>query len=364
VHRNHSEEENRSEEGNHSKEENAIHTNKHADSDEEEEVKKGAAFKLKLVKAAEQGCCACGGHCDSSQVYCNQGKGFCEKCGCTWNDDFKPTDFGGSPHAWCAKGKMDSWRVPAAPEYMPAASSPLLIKVLTYNLEWWKVYMKKGGEGGREGHLVASSGPYDFIGLQECQNPWRLLGDGGLGDAYFAYQGGRGQDSVAVCAAYRKAAWEELAHGEEFVAEDGGGKGNYYGKRLAVWFRLKHRKTGEVVLFLVHHGPLPLSSGGLCGGHATGYNLLELMASKARTGDAIIFVGDFNAGPGSMTVQTVESQLTRVYSGWRFGGIDHIFTNLGGARVADKRNLGGAGSDHDALSVTLKLGEVSKKAVV
>merc|ERR550532_82651 len=306
------------------------------------------------VVAAIHGCCTWTGKCDSSQAFCNINKGRCKGCGGQWKTNTSPRDFGGWDKAWCAKGKMDTWALPSVPTYKPVSRKPINVKILDWNLAWFEVYKKKGGEGGQQGRWLASSGPYDIIGFQECQNPWRILGDGGLMDTYHAYQGGGGKDSTAICVLYKKDTWDELGHGEKKVAEDRPGKWSYFGKRLAVWFRLRHKDTGETVMFVNHHGPLPLGSGGICGGHATAYNILEVIQNNSKVDDAIILVGDFNAGADSLTVNQLSSTLTRCYSGVKFRGIDHFFTNFNVKRVVHAANFGGHGSDHDALSITFK----------
>lgn len=320
---------------------------------------------IKLITAAIHGCCTWTGKCDGSQEYCNANEGRCKTCGGGWKNSTKPTDFGGWDGGWCAsKGQMKEWELPQIPVYKSTGQAALQVKVLTYNLEWWEVYRKKGGEGGRQGQLIASSGPYDIMGFQECQDPWRVLADAGKMDYYFAYQGGGAKDSTAVCVLYAKDTWDALAHGEEPVAEDVAGKWTYFGKRLAVWYRLQHKQTKEIVFFVNHHGPLPLGSGGVCGGHATAYNILEVIQRNSKPGDAIIIVGDFNAQADSMTVSQLASQLKRAYSGWKFNGIDHVLSNLDTHHVTAHANLGGAGSDHDALTVTFELGPQGTNAVV
>mmetsp|Transcript_131184 Transcript_131184/g.255624 ORF Transcript_131184/g.255624 Transcript_131184/m.255624 type:complete len:514 (-) Transcript_131184:66-1607(-) len=308
------------------------------------------------IVAAIHGCCTWNGPCDSSNAFCNVNEGKCKGCGGHWKTNTTPRDFGGWDKAWCAKGKMDSWALPSMPAYKPASRKSLTVKILDWNLAWYAVYTKKGGEGGQQGKWLASSGPYDIMGFQECQNPWRVLGDGGLSDTYHAYQGGGAKDSEAICVLYKKDTWDELEHGEDNVAEDKPGKWTYFGKRLVVWFRLRHKETKETVMFVNHHGPLPLGSGGICGGHATAYNILEVMQNNSKTGDAIILVGDFNAGADSLTVNQLSSTLTRCFSGYKFNGIDHLFTNFDAKRMVNSANLGGHGSDHDALTISVKLG--------
>jgi len=152
--------------------------------------------------------------------------------------------------------------------------------------------------------------------------------------------------------AYRTKAWKALGHGRADVAEDYFGK-SYYGKREAVWLRLRHRATLKVVFFVNHHGPLPIDSGGQCGGEATAYNLLHLIEQEAHEGDAVILVGDFNADTWSATVQTLMRVLHKVASGASFGGIDNILSNTGAASTVSTQVLRHGGSDHHALEAVL-----------
>merc|ERR1719343_1242821 len=105
------------------------------------------------------------------------------------------------------------------------------------------------------------------------------------------------------------------------------------------------------MLFVNHHGPLPISSGGVCGGAAVAYNILHVVAANAQPGDLVIVAGDFNAQEGSNTIQHLESRLRRAAG----GGIDYIFSNLGAGAAISASNLGNGGSDHDAISAVLRV---------
>jgi hypothetical protein len=156
--------------------------------------------------------------------------------------------------------------------------------------------------------------------------------------------------------AYRKAAWMLLDNGDGLVAEDGHWvKGNYYGTRTFMWLRLRHVASGRDVFFGNHHGPLPVNSGGLCGGLATAYNVLKIIHDNMNETDAVILVGDFNADPTSATVQMIGSQLPQVYNGSKFGGVDNFLTNIADRHVLERHKYGGGGSDHDAVGVVFNL---------
>mmetsp|Transcript_103838 Transcript_103838/g.278953 ORF Transcript_103838/g.278953 Transcript_103838/m.278953 type:complete len:121 (-) Transcript_103838:117-479(-) len=120
-----------------------------------------------------------------------------------------------------------------------------------------------------------------------------------------------------------------------------------------MWARLQHHETGQVVFFLNHHGPLPVDTGGMCGGEATAFNLLKLIATTAHAGDVVVLVGDFNAGPETETLKSLRTRLHPVYTGTSFGGVDHVLSSC--TTVISNRNLGSGGSDHDALETVIQL---------
>jgi len=228
---------------------------------------------------------------------------------------------------------------------------PVDVKVLTYNLFWWNLFDKRGGAGGMAGKLIAgsSSPPYDFMGFQECRDPNRVLSDGKLLAEFTPVAGAYG-----LAMAFRHTAWSLLASGMADVAEDMQGA-TYYGRRGAQWMRLLHRVSGRTALFLNHHGPLPIGSGGAWGPLITARKVLQVAMRNGQRGDAIVLVGDFNAGGGSVTLREVQTHLNHVYSGRFGGGIDNIFSNVRG-NVISVQNLGTGGSDHDALSAVIQLG--------
>mmetsp|Transcript_10071 Transcript_10071/g.25223 ORF Transcript_10071/g.25223 Transcript_10071/m.25223 type:complete len:394 (-) Transcript_10071:204-1385(-) len=223
------------------------------------------------------------------------------------------------------------------------------VKVLTYNLFWWNLFGQRHGNGGSAGHNIRDSvrgEAYDLMGFQECENLDWVLGDAGLAGQY-----GRVLGQHATCLAYRSATWDLIASARADVAEDQ--PSQYYGRREAEWVRLRHKGTGKTMFFVNHHGPLPVNSGGVCGGQGTAFNLLKLIGENAHKSDTIILVGDFNSDGNSETVKTLSNFLAHSYIGTKFNGVDNFFTNC--AQAIERSNLGGAGSDHDALSVVFQV---------
>lgn len=257
------------------------------------------------------------------------------------------------------------WRRPAlcgGGAYQPASmwkprlpSTHVQVKALSHNLFWWNLFGKNQGRDGSAGKLLVASmsPPFDVMGFQECEDYTRVLGPAGLSNQYRAFQGAHG-----MCMAYRKEAWALIKRGEGEVAIDQ--PTEYYGNRGTQWMRLRHLKTGIQLLFVNHHGPLSVNSGGQCGGVATANNLLRVIADNGQSGDLVILVGDFNANAASLTVQELWKHLVLVYNGDAFGGVDMIFSNAGKASISSVATLGNGGSDHNAISAIIDLSPVVK----
>eukprot|EP00928_Gymnodinium_smaydae_P028891 TRINITY_DN2190_c0_g2_i1.p1 TRINITY_DN2190_c0_g2~~TRINITY_DN2190_c0_g2_i1.p1 ORF type:complete len:438 (-),score=70.40 TRINITY_DN2190_c0_g2_i1:361-1575(-) len=218
------------------------------------------------------------------------------------------------------------------------------VKVLTYNLFWWNLFGIHRGRGRSAGRLIeqaAQDEPFDVAAFQECDDSRRIMGDARMNESEYDYVRW-GSNTLA----FRSSRWEKLTYGKgEFVAEDE----NRRWKRGAHWVRLKEKSSGRGLFVLNHHGPLPVNSGGVCGGEATAYNLLRMIDLHSGPGDALLLVGDFNADGNSDTLKTLSSRMHLVTSDW----VDNILSNCGGATVKYERNLGKGGSDHNALMAIL-----------
>jgi len=225
------------------------------------------------------------------------------------------------------------------------------VRVLAYNLFWWNLFGLRGGNEKSAGKLIQQnfqSEPFAVMALQECDSVARLLKDAELDTRYIGIQGRH-----ALSIAYDGSQWEELRQGSADVAEDR--PEQYFGRRAIQWVRLRHKRSRKTILAVNHHGPLPVPSGGVCGGSATAYNILRETTNNAEHGDLIVLAGDFNSLLLSETVQKLQEHVHWLYTGKSFGGVDHFFSNYDDSYVRERRNLGNGGSDHDALSVTFRI---------
>eukprot|EP00419_Tripos_fusus_P000428 CAMPEP_0172676786 /NCGR_PEP_ID=MMETSP1074-20121228/14220_1 /TAXON_ID=2916 /ORGANISM="Ceratium fusus, Strain PA161109" /LENGTH=588 /DNA_ID=CAMNT_0013494521 /DNA_START=30 /DNA_END=1796 /DNA_ORIENTATION=- len=239
----------------------------------------------------------------------------------------------------------------------PDMTGPIMeLSVMTYNLFWWSLFDRGRGpwvhlQAGDNGatkliRKALEHTPYDLIGFQECNDERWLLDQSGMAVEYAIFR------DKGSCFAYRKRNFDLITRGVNYVADDA-----KYGMRPAQWMRLRHQATGKGVFFINHHGPLPIDSGGMCGGRAHAFNLLKVYESEAQRGDTVVLVGDFNAVPASESVKLIHTRLHTVNGGWGSRThIDYILTNTGPASVVNTTNLGGGGSDHDALHAVIKVG--------
>jgi len=237
---------------------------------------------------------------------------------------------------WCrAEEPTSGWSLKGS------CSGGTQLKVLTYNLFWWNLFGQRGGNGGSAGKLIARHGPYDIMGFQECDDVQRVLRDAGMSSTHAYVTGGH-----ATAIAYESATWQLLASGKDDVAEDR--PEQYYGRRGAGWARLRHRTSGKVAFVVNHHGPLPVNTGGKCGGQATAYNMLRIIGRNAQAGDMKILLGDLNADRNSATQSALRDHMHRITYDW----VDAIFASCPGQST---KNLGNGGSDHDAIEAVFQI---------
>jgi len=289
-----------------------------------------AKFKDYYQSCGDVACCAncgVGSYCSpvSFNCYDAKNKNYYELCG--------------TSSEWCgATVPPPEWNL-----FGYSGSGDMRVKVLTYNLFWWRLFGQLGGNGGSAGALIrgaAGEEPFDVVAFQECDNPGWIMGDAWMSDEQYSFVRW-GSNTLA----YRKTRWTLLADGSQEIAEDTWEQ--WYGRRGVQWVRLAEASTSKTLFVMNHHGPLPVNSGGICGGESTAYNMLDVVKQNSQPGDAFILTGDFNAEAWSQTVLTLEGRINRIMSNW----VDHYFSNAGGSSVVQTTNLGKGGSDHDALMV-------------
>eukprot|EP00929_Paragymnodinium_shiwhaense_P109976 TRINITY_DN76624_c0_g1_i1.p1 TRINITY_DN76624_c0_g1~~TRINITY_DN76624_c0_g1_i1.p1 ORF type:complete len:456 (-),score=110.41 TRINITY_DN76624_c0_g1_i1:113-1480(-) len=292
------------------------------------------------LPSAPQCCSDCSGKLGyfspmSSRCYNSKAKDYYEVCPDTKTVGAKgDCKVGGDK--WCAATVPDAnFTLKTCPNLT------MRVKFLTYNLFWWNLFGQRRGNGGSAGRLIrdaAGDELFDVVGFQECDNPDWIMGDAGMTDDKYGYVRW-GSNTLA----FKKTRFGKLAHGDgEFVGQDFG-RFNY--RRGAHWVRLEEKETGKKLFVMNHHGPLPVNTGGICGGEATAYNLMGIIERNSEPGDALVFMGDFNADGGSDTVRTLQGYMHHLMSDW----VDNYFANCGGDSVKETTNLGKGGSDHNAL---------------
>merc|ERR1719478_2016446 len=72
-----------------------------------------------------------------------------------------------------------------------------------------------------------------------------------------------------------------------------------------------------------------------------------------KSGDSLVFTGDFNCGSETATIQKVASELECAITGDSYGGADHIFTN--GLPVLSAVTVNGKPSDHNLVKASFRL---------
>jgi len=224
------------------------------------------------------------------------------------------------------------------------------LKVMSFDMYWWDLKsIRKGKSAFASGKLIADSHkeePIDLLGFQESEDADFTLETAGLRDEFQVISG-----KGALAMAYRKENWAVMDQGQTGIGADV----NLDGARDVQWVRLQHKETQKKVFFMNTYGPGPVNTGGLCGNEATAFNMLKAAALNSHTEDAIVLVGDFNADSQSPMLSTLGQHLHHAYSGSFADGVDNFFTSCGPESVREKKNLGPASSEHDALHVVFEV---------
>jgi len=221
------------------------------------------------------------------------------------------------------------------------------LSVLSFNLFWWNLFGVR--DGGNLTTVMKERGPFDMMGLQECEDLRRILRESG-NNCFNGYGGD------TVYSAWDPRRYKALSKGKAAVAHDRADED--YGLRYLEWVRLRDDSSGRVVFFANHHGPLPRNTGGKYGGKSVASNIMKQINENSEPTDTIILVGDFNTSPSSETSRELQKSLTLVASVTaNFDNADHVYTNYVGLQKDPKiiswpQSL--TGSDHDSLQVIFK----------
>ena len=287
---------------------------------------------------------------------------------------------------WCAtQGPAADWDLTrmcgALTHGQGLTGAAAQIKVLTYNLQWWKNFKYWSPSNTINPALGANMvkdgvvQKFDLMGFQECENVDAIVGSAvkqGLKGNWKTY----GVHGENLCQAWDGDVFTELSRGKAYIGEDENGV-EYYGRRAAQWVRLTHKPSGKTVFYINHHGPLPINTGGQCGPRATAYNLLKTMGRNAMKGDLIFMTCDCNAWsmfqpPNEPTrpwryldeIGTLACHIGHYFTNptvedvW---GIDNHFSNCatpaktGWTVKTAGTVMGKGGSDHYALSLVYDL---------
>ncbi|CAK0872475.1 unnamed protein product [Prorocentrum cordatum] len=258
---------------------------------------------------------------------------------------------------WCM---ADVRKIPRKVWRAPSTGAAARFKMLTMNMVWWNVGQPDDPDDLPEAVIRSSGEPYmyDAIGLQECKEPRRLLKKlGPDAEEYDVIEEGSG-----LCTLYLKDQWTLQGHGLEAVAVDQASVEESVGvsNRSVQWLRMVHSETRRPFFVMNYHGPLPLNSGGGCGGEVTAQRLIGVIMQNALEGDAVILSGAFNAKGFTPVIQVLEQHGLGVFKVSHDGsseyGEDFVISNAGAASLISSANLGRGGRFHDVLGVIFEIG--------
>jgi hypothetical protein len=255
----------------------------------------------------------------------------------------------------------DIRKIPGRVWRAPTTGAAARFKMLTMNMVWWNVGQPSDAGDLPEAIIRTSADPYmyDAISMQECKEPDGMLQK--LGPDADKY--GVVAEGGSLCTLYRKDLWTLQAHGVEAVAvdqvgvEESAGTGN----RSVQWLRLENSETGRSFFCMNYHGPLPLNSGGGCGGEITAQRIIRVIMQNAREGDAVVLSGAFNAKGFTPVIQVLEQHGLGVFKVSHDGtseyGTDFVISNVDAASLVSSANMGRAGRFHDVLGVIFEVGK-------
>jgi len=256
---------------------------------------------------------------------------------------------GGGPITTTTTPAPGPTAAPTPPPPPPMKAHPF--RVATYNLYWW---CTSDGDGrcpqfaGDKGFQqlaarVNKFGPFDIIGMQECNDANKMASELGWTDSHEWYQGQDGQRDIGV--GFSKTMFERIGDWQsKQIGEDS------YGPRFFQYVRLKHKESGGTVLVGNTHGPLPWH--GDCNGkngHEVAKNFIDAVNSYIQPGDSMVVTGDFNCINKDIEIWDLNATWTLGCND-RTTRFDHIYmknTTTSVSKCDDQSTHGvGGPSDH------------------
>jgi endonuclease/exonuclease/phosphatase family metal-dependent hydrolase len=192
---------------------------------------------------------------------------------------------------------------------------------------------------------VKQHGPFDIIGMQECEDVNKIASELGWMDSHEWHQGSgiRGEADLGV--GFNKTMFEKIGDWQaKKVAEDA------YGPRYLDYIRLKHKESGGTLFLGNTHGALPWHtdcSG--AGGDQKAKAYIDAVNAYIEPGDSMIVTGDFNCINRDEEIWALNATWTLACDD-KLTQFDHIYmknTTTSVSKCDDQsRHEGGGPSDH------------------
>lgn len=164
--------------------------------------------------------------------------------------------------------------------------------MLSYNLEWHSTHGNADIVS-----TINSQGPFDLLGMQECEDINVFLSQ--IGDGKFeGYQVKPGPGKFGpskpnqgdICMAWSTDLFELVSKGEDAVGQDG------WASRMMQWAILKIKGSDHRVILANTHGPVNQCIGSVEDWKNVAANYVKNTKGLMEPGDHLFFTGDFNCG--------------------------------------------------------------------
>jgi endonuclease/exonuclease/phosphatase family metal-dependent hydrolase len=253
----------------------------------------------------------------------------------------------------CGGGGGGSPTPPPGPTSPPTPAPPPPMeahrfRVVTYNLYWWctsdgdgRCPQFAGGKGFQGLYdKVKQNGPFDLVGMQECEDAMKMGTGFGYGDSHEWHQG-----PTDIGMGYNKSKFEKIGDFQnKQVSED------QWGKRYLAWVRLKYIGSDATVFFGNTHGALPWIHGDCDGkhGHEMAKNYIDTVKANIQPGDAMVVTGDFNCMPQNVEIWDLNATWNLAAND-KTTKFDHIYMINTTTQKDSSDSTNGHPSDHSIL---------------